>query len=106
MPFGHTKNSCWSKEAYQLWMQASKKPQMISKHYLYTAQLVIICHFFGRADNARRGFKKVITLLPNQYTNYDKNLITNVIGFLLSHIHLTDKELRVLEDIKVSLTAQ
>ena len=83
-----------------------KAPNDLETLFIHSSTCYYLPFFFGRADNARRGFKKVITLLPNQYTNYDKNLITNVIGFLLSHIHLTDKELRVLEDIKVSLTAQ
>ena len=74
--------------------------------FVHSSTCYYLPFFFGRADDAQRGFRKVIKLLPNQYKNYDQNLIINVIRFLLSHIHLTNKELKVLEDIKVSLIKQ
>ena len=74
--------------------------------FVHSSTCYYLPFFFGRADDAQRGFRKVIKLLPNQYQNYEQNLIINVIRFLLSHIHLTNKELKVLEDIKVSLIKQ
>lgn len=74
--------------------------------FVHSSTCYYLPFFFGRTDDAQHGFRKVITLLPDQYKNYDKNLIINVIGFLLSHTRLTNKELKVLENIKISLTTQ
>jgi tetratricopeptide (TPR) repeat protein len=68
------------------------------------------CHFmpflFGKNEDAQNAFKKILQLLPGQWHAYDRELVMNVIDFLLEHTKLTEEEQLTLQELKIKVAQE
>ncbi len=59
--------------------------------------------FFGRAGDAQRNLRAIISLLPENAQHYDPEIVANVVGFISQKIRLNKKERAALQQIPLKL---
>jgi len=68
------------------------------------------CHFmpflFGKNEEAQIAFKQIMRLLPGQWQAYNRELVVNVIDFLLEHTKLTEEEQLTLQKLKLKVVQE
>lgn len=77
-----------------------KSPNDIEALFIHGTTCYYLPFFFRRGDEAQRDFRKIIKLMPQQMDTYDRQLITNVVAFLLENVKLTDDEKTYLQTLK------
>lgn len=81
-------------------------PDDIEALFLYGST----CHFmpslFGKKENAQDAFKQIMRLLPGQWQAYNRELVVNVINFLLEHTKLTAEEQLTLQELKLKIVQE
>ncbi|MCE2402474.1 hypothetical protein J4G08_16520 [Candidatus Poribacteria bacterium] len=88
----HTKLK-WAKRGLAIMDSGLKKdPNDIEALFIHGTTCYYLPFFFRRGDDARRDFRKIIELMPQQVDTYDLKLIKNVVVFLLENVKLTDDE--------------
>jgi len=75
-------------------------PEDIEALFIYGMTCHHLPFFFGRQEDARETFSRIVTLLDKQYKKYDPGIVADVIDFMENEIALDEQELRTLEEIK------
>jgi hypothetical protein len=79
-------------------------PNNIESLFIQGSTLFHLPFFFGKSDDAENNFKKIIRLLDDDtIKQYDKEMLSNAIEFILENAELTDAEKRKAITIKQKL---
>ncbi len=66
-----------------------------------------VCHqlpfFFNRGDDAESDFDRIIALLPNEHSQYDRTLVNDIFNFLIKNADLSDAKLLTVKGLRTRL---
>jgi hypothetical protein len=80
------------------------EPDNIESLFIQGSTLYNLPFFFGKSDEAEANFKKIIALLNDSLIkDYDKEMLTNAIDFILENAELNDSEKKKANNYKQKL---
>ena len=83
-----------------------QSPEDIEALFVYGSTCYFMPFLFGRNDDARNAFLKIIELLPENIQYYDAPLMNDVINFLIEHTKLSNDQIIRLTGMKAGLILQ
>lgn len=81
-------------------------PENLEALFIYGMTCHYLPFFFGRGDDARQAFNRILGLLESEYQRYDKEMVLNVVRFFKTEISLTDQETRIVQDVEAKVLTQ
>ncbi len=75
-------------------------PEDIEALFIHSSTCFFLPFFFKRSDDAQRNFKTILRLLPDRYTEYEPDMMRNVIDFLAEKAKLNAEDRLMLAHLR------
>ena len=80
-----------------------KSPNNLEARFIRGQTCYYLPFFFKRKQTARTDFKKIVSLLEENYQNYSPELLKNVLDFLLENAGLEKNEIEIVRNVQKKL---
>jgi len=78
----------------------AQKPQDLEALFVYANINYNLPFFFGRKEQGRKSYRKIVQLLPESFSGYDPPFIADMIGYLQQNLEWSQKDLAVLKQVR------
>ena len=81
----------------------AKNPNDVEALFIHSSTCYFLPFFFKRGEDAQNKFRQILQLLPEKQFDLDRQLLKNVLQFIVERAHLSPDERAALESIKSAI---